>query len=218
MLVFSPMAITPEGALKIAAKKAGLDLDEYLSLRAAGLKRCTGCKQWRPISTFNIDASRYDGLAARGRCCTRVKVRVSTKGRVSTFKGRTHSAETKARISAVHKGKPSEKRGSKRTVEERAKISAAVRKVALRGPDCPAYRDGKSAERLGERFTDKYKQWRFDVMLRDRFTCQHCGDSRGGNLHAHHIKPFATHPELRVDLGNGITLCEQCHKAVHAKR
>ncbi|WP_416360620.1 HNH endonuclease [Burkholderia gladioli] len=55
-------------------------------------------------------------------------------------------------------------------------------------------------------------------MLRDRFTCQHCGDARGGNLHAHHILPFATHPELRVDVSNGITLCKPCHKAVHAKR
>jgi 5-methylcytosine-specific restriction endonuclease McrA len=102
--------------------------------------------------------------------------------------------------------------------KERAKISAAVRKVALRGRDCPAYRDGKHVERMGERFTSEYKRWRYDVMRRDGFTCQQCGDAKGRNLHAPHIKPFATHPELRLDTNNGITLCEPCHKTVHAKR
>lgn len=87
---------------------------------------------------------------------------------------------------------------------------------ALRGVDCPRYKDGKVAERRGERFSARYKQWRYDVFARDRFTCQKCGDSRGGNLQAHHIKSFAEYPELRLQIENGMTLCDRCHKAEHA--
>lgn len=35
------------------------------------------------------------------------------------------------------------------------------------------------------------------------------------DLHTHHIKPKATHPELTFDLSNGITLCYRCHRKEH---
>jgi hypothetical protein len=212
------MAVTLAGALKIAAKKAGLSEAEYLARRAAGLKRCTGCKEWQAATLFNVDRTRHDGLSAKGRCCSRVAVRVDRKGQPSAFKGRTHTPEARAAMSAIRKGKPGPWKGRKLSLEMRARISAATRERTPKGAACHSYRDGKHAERVGERFTDRYKQWRYDVMLRDRFTCQHCGDARGRNLHAHHIKPFASHPGLRLDPLNGITLCKPCHKAVHAAR
>lgn len=56
-----------------------------------------------------------------------------------------------------------------------------------------------------------YKVWRQSVFERDGFTCQHCFQ-RGGDLEADHIKPWATHPELRYDTHNGRTLCKPCHR------
>jgi hypothetical protein len=55
------------------------------------------------------------------------------------------------------------------------------------------------------------RDWRRSVFERDDYTCQQCG-KRGGRLHAHHIKAYKDHPELRHVLSNGQTLCVECHK------
>lgn len=64
------------------------------------------------------------------------------------------------------------------------------------------------------RFTAEYRLWRDAVFERDEHTCQCCGQV-GGKLNAHHILPYATYPELRTSIENGITLCTKCHRAVH---
>lgn len=78
----------------------------------------------------------------------------------------------------------------------------------------------------GKRTIDKkirqswgYKKWRTAVFERDGYQCVECGDrnfeGRGKTviLQADHIKPFALHPELRLEVSNGRTLCLPCHKA-----
>src|SRR5258705_4748089 len=58
-------------------------------------------------------------------------------------------------------------------------------------------------------------QWRLAVKKRDNWTCQGCRQ-QGGKLHAHHIHEFAKYPAKRWDIANGITLCFECHRDVHA--
>lgn len=60
------------------------------------------------------------------------------------------------------------------------------------------------------RRSPEYKVWRSTVFERDKFTCVWCGNR--GSLHADHIKPFSSHPEARLDVANGRTLCIDCHK------
>lgn len=57
------------GALKTAVSRTGLSIEAYLSYVAAGLKRCSKCKHWKPLSAFNADNSRGDGRASRCRVC-----------------------------------------------------------------------------------------------------------------------------------------------------
>lgn len=62
-----------------------------------------------------------------------------------------------------------------------------------------------------------YRNWRRDVLARDGYCCQRCGDT-SGPLHAHHIKSYADHPDLRFDESNGTTLCVFCHGVEHGRR
>lgn len=78
----------------------------------------------------------------------------------------------------------------------------------------------------------QYKNWRTLIFQRDFYVCQHCGDKKGGNLIAHHIKFFSTlmeenhittteeaiQCETLWDVSNGITLCKKCHKKEHKKK
>ena len=84
-----------------------------------------------------------------------------------------------------------------------------VRKL---GEQNPNWRGGITHQYKRIRESAKYREWRSKVFLRDKYTCIWCGDSRGGNLEADHIKPRKTHPELVFEVKNGRTLCKKCHR------
>lgn len=110
--------------------------------------------------------------------------------------------------------------------EHRAKLSAAKKgsgRPNRFGPDAPGWKGGKVAVTQCVRSHNKYAEWRTSVFERDCFTCQSCGDNKGGNLEADHIIPLKvmlkeitdiskaiTHP-LLWDKSNGRTLCRDCH-------
>lgn len=209
--------LTKEGAIKIAAKKLGITPQAYQARLDAGEKWCSKGKHWQPVSHFNKDSTRGDGLASLCITHSRVAVRKSTKGRVSNFKGRRHTAATRKLLSEQKCGKPNPTRGRRLTTEQRANISRVVRERAVKGAAHPNWKGGITPEHARLRASPEYAAWRTAVFERDGYKCQRCGDSKGGNLNAHHVKDFATHPALRFEVSNGLTLCEDCHKAVHHK-
>ena len=101
----------------------------------------------------------------------------------------------------------------KREMRRPERIKIAIKnlsKIDNRGEKHPMWKGGISRE-YKEGFGGKeYKRWRMEVFLRDSFTCQFCG-VKGIYLTAHHIKSWAKFPELRFDVNNGVTLCEDCH-------
>lgn len=70
-------------------------------------------------------------------------------------------------------------------------------------------------ERLYKRNSYEYNLWRMSVFYRDNYSCRCCGDSKGGNLIAHHIDNFSENKDLRLELDNGVTLCKECHEEFH---
>lgn len=73
----------------------------------------------------------------------------------------------------------------------------------------PNWKGGITPQYIKERSTPEYNQWRKAVYKKDNYTCQCCG--RRNNLNAHHILPFSKYIDKRIDINNGITLCEKCH-------
>lgn len=71
-------------------------------------------------------------------------------------------------------------------------------------------------QRIKERKTHEDRRWRLSVFERDTFTCQTCGDNKGGNLVAHHLDSYNWCEDKRYSTENGITLCECCHKDFHS--
>lgn len=77
------------------------------------------------------------------------------------------------------------------------------------GPDNWKWKGGHSNR------SNKQRKWATAVISRDGAKCVRCG-AEGVELHAHHIKPFKDHPDLRWDISNGETLCCHCHWDEHA--
>lgn len=107
-----------------------------------------------------------------------------------------------------------------RTEEWRQKMSDAKRKSGRWSKeDNPNWKGGIAGVK-NERNNGRMTWWRKSVKRRDNYICQKCGIDgkipcgschRKPVLHADHIKPWSDYPELRYEISNGRTLCEDCH-------
>jgi len=80
-----------------------------------------------------------------------------------------------------------------------------------RGSESHLWKGGITSINTAIRNSIAYEEWRKAVFERDSYTCQICFEV-GGKLNADHIKRFSDYPELRLELSNGRTLCEECHR------
>lgn len=135
----------------------------------------------------------------------RRKMSESAKGKNTWSKGRKLSKEHKLKVSQSLLGNK-RSLGYKHSKETSKKWSD-IRK----GSNHYNWQGGINSINDTIRHSFEIKEWRKNVFERDNFTCVDCG-KKGGNLNAHHIKPFALYPDLRFELSNGITLCVPCHR------
>jgi hypothetical protein len=137
----------------------------------------------------------------------------SLKGRKITWaskigaasSGRKHTDEAKAKIALAATGRSSSTKGLRKATHPH------IVKCGNAGEKHWNWKGGISLEANRFRQSSEYKAWRDEVFLRDNWTCVLC-KKRGGYLEADHIKLFSKHPELRLDVNNGRTLCKPCHK------
>ena len=57
--------------------------------------------------------------------------------------------------------------------------------------------------------------WKKAIKARDENYCQCCGEKFTEHLEVHHIMPLSKYGNLKSDKGNGISLCQKCHKKYH---
>lgn len=87
------------------------------------------------------------------------------------------------------------------------------------GYECPLKpKRRKQGKREAEQFRNRYawRKKRQEIRARDYHLCRYClerGVFTCEGLAVHHIVPLEERPELGLEDGNLITLCESCHEA-----
>lgn len=162
----------------------------YWRTRRYCSRRCFGVSNRKtPQTTCLTCATVFHSSPSDGRkYCS---IRCTNISRI----GRHHTDEHRARIARSLAGKP-------KTAEHRAKLS---------GANSHLWKGGITPLHNSIRRSDQYKEWRRHVFQRDDYTCQGCGE-RGGRLNADHELPFSLFPDLRFEILNGRTFCEDCHR------
>jgi 5-methylcytosine-specific restriction endonuclease McrA len=121
--------------------------------------------------------------------------------------GKPLSIETCKKMSLKRIGHIGYMLGKKHSIETRRKLSQYNC-----GNKSHLWRGGITKINDKLRTSIEYRLWREAVFARDSWTCQVCKKRGGVYLNAHHIKRFASFPELRFAIDNGVTLCKLCHK------
>jgi hypothetical protein len=120
---------------------------------------------------------------------------------VATWLGKTHTEETKKKISEAQMGRKA------------PKTAFIINDQRIVGENNPNWKGGVTPKNTRLRNIPEAREWRIQVFKRDNYTCQGDGCGQyGGKLQAHHIRAWSTNPELRLDTSNGITLCVECHE------
>lgn len=146
--------------------------------------------------------------------------------------GQTHSEDTKTKISKSHLGKVMSENSRKRMSEARMGRYSGKKhplygqsRKDMKGEKNPNWNGGTTALNKQIRASIPYKQWRQSCFERDGYICQFCGQ-KGGSLQVDHITTYASliaRNEIKTiematncqelwNVGNGRTLCVDCHK------
>lgn len=157
---------------------------------------------------------KFSPVGSRGRkrsyfspgCSLRVNCYMKQPGAINPFKGLRHTEETRKILSEKASIPKPYLRGSGNGMSGRTGVTN------------PNWKGGSSAERQRLYASADWKELVRIVRARDGCNCRKCGKAKWGiNLHLHHIKPWATYPDLRFDPDNIITLCRDCHIEAHRK-
>jgi len=185
--------------------------------------KCVKCGKERKVSRQVIWGIKTGKVSGMCRSCSRKGDGAGRrnspntefkKGDVSWNKDTKHSKKHKENLKKAWGKKKEEGRGAPWNKGLDGWNNGHEPYYIAYGKDNPNWKGGVTVEK---RNGNKYKDWRINVYKRDGFSCVVCG-SVGKKLNAHHIKEWVKFPELRFDINNGVTMCEECHKLYHKEK
>lgn len=125
---------------------------------------------------------------------------------VNMWEGKIHPRGTLG-MKGLNKGR----KASEETIQKLRNSHYGIKYPERSGENHHFWRGGITPENMKIRKSSEYANWRRKVFERDNHTCVSC-HKRGGTLNADHIMPFSTHRDLRFEVSNGRTLCDDCHR------
>lgn len=186
------MSKSHEGNKSMVGRHLSEEWKSNISKGGLGLKRPERSNDWK----------RKIGLYRRGK-----KASLETKKKMSeSHKGHHVSDYTKQRMIEYNKNRVF-------SSETRNKMREA-KKGKFLGNNNPNWKDGRAPLNHKIRTSSEMKLWKKACLEKDNFTCAKTGQI-GGKLEIHHINNFASFPELRTSIQNGITLSKESHIAFH---
>jgi 5-methylcytosine-specific restriction endonuclease McrA len=202
-------------------KEDGRKTEKFKELKRKAFLGNTIWKR-RKSKTNSLKGKTYEDIHGKERAEALKELRK----RGFTGRPRTESQIRASRENGLkYKGEKNPFFNKRHTKETRQKIS-----ISRRG----LYRERQTVNKQVRRYW-RVNEWRNFVFERDKYICQMCGAHNYSGLgtsiklHAHHIRHLSDiignmsfseavkNPEL-YDINNGITLCLNCHKQIHAKR
>ena len=112
--------------------------------------------------------------------------------------------------------------GRKATEETKRKMSIAKEgyvpvNVFQSGEKHPMYIKDRTKLKTARKqsYDYRYREWMKAVKNRDGWKCKISNSDCSGRLEAHHILAWRSHPELRYEVNNGISLCQYHHPRKH---
>lgn len=132
-------------------------------------------------------------------------------GQKSWWKGRSHSEDSRRKISIANTGKPKHPKGEKHHW------------AGKMGPAHPTWNGGGTPDRQAFYGSKEWKAACVAIWHRADARCERCGkDSRLTDrsvekFHIHHIVSFAI-KAMRAVPSNLVLLCEPCHRFVHSRK
>ena len=146
---------------------------------------------------------------------TILKISESLKGRITWMKGKKHSEESRKKLSESHIGQKAWNKGKKLSPEQKKKFYLWIRPKGENHYHW--FKDRSKLKKKQERNDVAYQEWRQQVWKRDNYKCMTPDEDCKGHIEAHHILGWSTHPELRYETNNGITLCHAHHPRKRAE-
>src|SRR3990167_8055294 len=137
------------------------------------------------------------------------------RNQIEKHKNYKFTEEHRRNISLSQKGKIGYWKGKEYPLEARKKISNSMKGKNSKNNN-PMWKGGIYPETRLQRDLFK-KTIQNQVLERDNYTCQLCGE-KGGDLRVDHIQSWAEYVELRFNMDNCRTLCVPCHYEITYSR